>query len=206
MIPDPHGCIWFGVSGHERVRDEVKADLDYLGEEVEVVYTQLVLPGWGGPFHGFHRALYGYVMNCFAFIDLLSHYWMGTTGVRGQTQRMIQLMQRYLAYEALASSVAVQMWRHKMMHTANPQVLLGHPSGRRYRWLLQWREHLPRDQHMEFQQAPEDWILNIGLAYLVEDLRIGAGRYFADVDGSPDLQARLLAAHRNVVNPQPFDE
>lgn len=194
------------MSGHEQVRDAVKAELGRLGEEVEVVYAQLVLPGWGGPLHGLHRTLYGHVMNCFAFIDLLSQYWMGMTRDRGQTQRMIELMQRYLRYEALASSVAVRMWRHALMHTAGPKVLVGRPSGRPYRWLLHWREHLPRDQHMKFQQAPEAWILNIGLAYLVEDLQIGAGRYFTHVDSSPDLQARLLSAHRRMASAQPFDE
>lgn len=57
------------MSGHEQVRDAVKAELGHLGEEVEVVYAHLVLPGWGGPLHGLHRTLYGYVMNCFAFIE-----------------------------------------------------------------------------------------------------------------------------------------
>lgn len=197
-----------GMSTHDDVRDELTRDLARLSDEIEVVHKEVVLPGWGGPMHGLHRTLYGYVMNCFAFVDLMSWYWSRTHQVAGnQTQLMIGFMKDQVGYGELASSVAVHMWRHKLMHTARPRMLVGRRTARRYRWLLHWgAEHLTRDQHMEFQQPPGDWILNIGLEFLVGDLRDAANRYLVTIEGSDKREAALVAARDVVLQPRPIDD
>jgi len=100
---------------------ELIGSIDRLEQEVDAVYRKLVLPTWGGDPHGLPETLYGYMMGVFARIDLVSAHWRGTYD--GQTQRMVQFMDRYFCTNHKANSVAVQMWRHKLMHTAKPRYL-----------------------------------------------------------------------------------
>jgi hypothetical protein len=77
------------------------------------------------------------------------------------------------------------------MHTARPRVLTDAAMGRTYHQLLHWWIHLPREQHYTFVEAPNRRILNIGLVYLIEDLRVGIERYLGDLAGSQDLQKKF---------------
>jgi hypothetical protein len=54
---------------------------------------------------------------------------------------------------------------------------------------LHWAEHLPREQHFQFQPGCSDRILNIGLLYLLGDLKRGLSAYLADLQGDASLQA-----------------
>ena len=158
--------------------------------------------------HGLHRTLYGYLMNCFAYLDLLSFYRSRTHNSGGdQTERMVRFMEVEMRYEPLPSQVAVLIWRHKLMHTAKPRALEGRNTGESYKWLLHWgSEHLPREYHMQLQQPKDARTLNIGLGFLVDDLVRGAESYFAKVDGSPEAEARLAAAYQEVLRPRLFDD
>jgi hypothetical protein len=180
----------------ERLRDELLGDIDVLIGEAELVYAELVLPRWGSAeYHGFPRTLYGYVMASFSMVDLLSHHRYSDAS---QTTRMRKFLQGYMGVSADAAAVAVQLWRHTLMHTANPRPLIHRASGRTFRWLLHWREHLPRDQHMQFQRANAESILNVGLMYLLEDLAAAGSRAFADATNSSDLRERFLRVSRDL--------
>jgi len=71
--------------------------------KLRIVHQQIVLPGWGGEYHGMPRTLYGYMMNCFSLIDLLSQYWRGGDRSRGQTPRMTAFMDTYMRHEHQAN-------------------------------------------------------------------------------------------------------
>lgn len=172
----------------EQARKEHTAHIDALQREVKEVYSTLVLPHWGGELHGFPHTLYGYMMGLFARIDLLSAYWKGDASSHGQTIRMIKFMDQYLSPNHEANSVAVQMWRHKLMHTSEPRHLHDHHTGKIYRWLLHWGEHLPSHQHYTFAETSDSRILNIGLMYLIADLKNGIEKYLADLSASLALQ------------------
>jgi hypothetical protein len=60
-----------------------------------------------------------------------------------------------------ANSLAVQVWRHKLMHTSQPRYLVDQATRKTYRWLLHWRDHLPRDQHFTLEDAGEFKALNL---------------------------------------------
>jgi hypothetical protein len=100
---------------------EVIRDMAQLQAEVKFMQDEIVAPGWNGPYHGMPRMLYGYMMSCFSFIDLLSQYAGSGVGSQGQTPRMISFMDQYFGYEHSTNAVAVQLWRHTLMHTANPR-------------------------------------------------------------------------------------
>ena len=172
---------------------ELISSVDRLAREVEEVYRKLVLPTWGGDLHGLPDALYGFMMGVLTRIDLVSAHWRGT--YKGdQTQRMVQFMDRYFCTNHEANSVAVQMWRHKLMHTAQPRYLRDSETGILYQWLLHWEEHLPQEQHFTFSTAADSRVLNLGLVYLIRDLRRAVERYRTELAS----KARLQAAFRKV--------
>jgi len=166
---------------------ELIGSVDRLAREVEEVYRKLVLPTWGGDLHGLPNALYGYMMGVFARIDLVSAHWRGT--YKDQTQRVIDFMDRYFGTNHEANSVAVQMWRHKLMHTAEPRYLRDSKAGILYQWLLHWESHLPPEQHFTFTSTADSRILNIGLVYLITDLRRAVQRYRTELASEANLQA-----------------
>jgi hypothetical protein len=170
------------------VRRKLVSSVDILEREVKEVYSGLVLPHWGGELHGFPHTLYGYMMVCFSQIDLFSACWKGDSSSQGQTLRMIDFMEKYIAPNRETSSVAVQIWRHKLMHTGEPRYLLDDKSGRWYRWLLHWWEHLRPDQHFTFSDTSDSRILNLGLVYLISDMRNGFAKYLNDLSVDPLLQ------------------
>jgi hypothetical protein len=172
---------------------ELRAQLSRLPLEASEVYESIVISTWLGELHGFPETLYGYMMRVFAWIDLLSGYWEGTTGSRGQTKRMIQFMEKYISANREAHSVAIHLWRHKLMHTAMPRPLRDISSGKKYQWLLHWSEHLPEEQHYTFAETADSRILNIGLLYLIRDLEEAFEAYVADLTLSPSLQQKFLA-------------
>ena len=160
------------------------AELDRLATEVDIVYRAIVLPGWLGPHHGMPDTLYGYMMGTFARIDLLSAHWQGT--FREQSNRMVSFMTNYMNTGRDANSLAVQFWRHKLMHTSAPRELKDPVSGITYRWLLHWGdEHLPREQHFRFQ--PNGTNLNLSLIGLIDNTRQAASDYIAQLNSTPQL-------------------
>lgn len=172
--------------------NELRSDLSRFEREIAEVYHSLVLPHWMQELHGFPETLYGYMMRVFAWVDLLSSYWKGSTSSKGQTLRMIDFMERYINPHREAHNVAVQMWRHKLMHTAKPRPLSDPGTGKVFQWLLHWYEHLPEEQHYTFSETQESRVLNFGLMYLAQDLQRGMEAYFSELLSQPVLQANFL--------------
>lgn len=175
------------------LRSQICAELKVFKVEALSVLDNLMLPNWGTELHGFTHTLYGYMMRAFSYIDLVSSYWNGP-GSKPQMERMVDFMDRYMGYERQAHSLAVQLWRHKLMHTARPRKLRDPATGKSMYWLLQWYEqHLPREQHFTVSDAGNQLNLNIGAIYLIEDVERAAIRYFDELDGSQELQTKANA-------------
>jgi hypothetical protein len=175
-------------------------DIARFKREALAVHDTLVLPTWTGPLHGFPQTLYGYMMGVFSFLDLLSYYWSGPKS-RPQTTRMVDFMEKYMSPNREAHSLAVQIWRHKLMHTARPRALRDPTTGKTLYWLLQWFEpHLPREQHYTFSETSNMKILNLGAIYLMEDLERAAQAYFADLQHSAQLQANAEAVEAKLAS------
>ncbi len=177
---------------------ELIQSVDELGREVKAVYEKLVLPTWKGELHGLPDALFGYMMGVFARIDLVSAHWRGT--FHPTTSRMIDFMDCYLGTNHEANSVAVQMWRHKLMHTSKPRFLRDPASGTVYLWLLHWWQHLPEEQHFTFSLTGDSKVLNLGLVYLIRDLRSAIEKYRRDLGSSADLQQKYRAVEKDLAS------
>lgn len=181
-----------------RSANDLLAPIDAQREEAERIFLGLVLPTWGKALHGFPQTLYGLMMATFARIDILSAHWRGDATSKSQTERMIDFMDTFIQREREANALAVQIWRHKLMHTAEPRYLRDERTGRLYRWLLHWSHHLPREQHFTFADTSDSRILNLALLYLLEDVRRGAVKYIQQLEADAELQRRYLAIDAEV--------
>jgi len=179
-------------------------DLDLLETEIDTVYWRIVKPAWDVDTHRYPNTLYGFVMDCFAALDVVSRHWEGKD--RPRTPRMRDFMDKYVAPDREANDVAIQMWRHTLMHTGKPRDLLDSRTGIRYRWLLHWStEQLPRSQHMQLQLPdPKMRILNLALTELVKDLRTGFNAYIAELRTETVLQQNFFLT-QSEVELQPFE-
>jgi hypothetical protein len=164
----------------EEIYDLIQKMLYDLEFEARQVYEQLVKPNWNSYSRRYYSTLYGYMMRCFSFIDLLSAYQFGKDS--DQTNRMKRFMTQFLKYDEQSSYLAIHFWRHKLMHTAQPRRLIGKKTKKKYSWLLHWGNELPRNQHMKFQDAEDPKILNVALFYLIEDLENSLDNFFEYVN------------------------
>jgi len=113
-----------------QVQNQQMDRVDALEREVSQIYETLVLPNWDGPLHGFPETLYGLMMAVFSRFDILSAYWKGDGSTKGQTARMAEFLETFLRHNTEANGVAIQMWRHKLMHTSQPRYLLDESTGK----------------------------------------------------------------------------
>jgi hypothetical protein len=181
----------------DEVRTELIDDIDALSREVETVYAIIGPSRPRGGLTQIPKTLLGYIMSVFARIDLLSAFWSGSFS-SNQTARMVDFMDKYVRTNREANSVAVQIWRHKLMHTGKPRYLMDERTGKRFSWLLYWRKVLPHEQHYTFAQTNTQKILNVALVYLIDDLRKGVEKYLADLSSSPELQSNYEAIQSEI--------
>lgn len=159
----------------EPLRAEVLDALARLRWQAQDVVDKLVTPTWGGEKHGYDRLLYGTVMSTMALADRLSVYMWGDLA-RNQTKRLRALFSE-MTDDPEAAAVAVQLWRHTLMHFGDPISFTDTGTGRQYSWLLHWGEdHLPRIQHLTFASSNETRVLAFGALHAIDDLnRLAAG-------------------------------
>ncbi len=173
------------------------ATLEDFEHEATVVYQEIVKPRWDEPFRLPH-ILWGCVMWCFAHLDRLSAYWKGDASPRGQTERMVDYIEQYLRKPRLTCDVAVQIWRHKLMHIGEPRPLHDPKTGKMCRWLLHWGEQLPREQHFTLEESADLLTLNMALFYLVEEIKHGQQDYLSELNSSANLQVRFEQAEEQL--------
>lgn len=177
----------------EDVRSAIEGEMHGLETEVEEVKTKLMIPTLGTSLHGFPRTLFGYMMVFFSYVDLLSRLWKG----RGnQTQRMVDFLGQFFETNAVANRVCVQMWRHGLMHTANPQIVEDTSTGNRYEWLIHWgSQHLPPEQNLTLVERAgkeKDFILNVGLDGLISHLQHATWAFFNEIQESDALAETVV--------------
>lgn len=183
------------------LRESMNAALEDLYREAQDVRDVLVLPNWGSPKkHGYGRILYGVVKNTFALADRLSAYRAGSA-----LHQTVRLRDAFVSMGADrgAAVVAVQLWRHTLMHTGMPVILRDPSTQARYHWLLHWGDpHLPRSHHMMLMAHPEGYVLNFGALFAVEDLRSVSNDFFDEVSGDPARQSVLVGVHERLTRDQ----
>jgi hypothetical protein len=168
----------------------------------------------------FPHAHYGYLMACMGKIDLLSAYWRGEVTHRGQTARMISFMNRYLhPGKAEENRVAVQMFRHTLMHTGALRFLYDRTNDVKYTWRVHFGFSFPAHiQHYTITTEDAKYqdmlreipvstasssttirALNLSIIHLVGDLKRALAAYLADLETDFVLQANYERATVSVL-------
>lgn len=160
------------------------------------------------------NAHHGYLMVCLSKIDLLSAIWSGQVGSRGQTQRMMLFMEKYLyPGKSEEQGVAVQMFRHTLMHTGSLRFLYSRPRDAKYTWRVYWSSLPSHYTHFTITQEdaqyqdilgainvtglstnPSFRALNISILQFAKDLRNAASSYVTDLLTDLALQSRYEKA------------
>jgi hypothetical protein len=174
------------------IMDQLQSDFNQFRAEVSITNAILVHPTWQTHTHHFPATLWAYgpiLMSGFSKLDLYSKLWDGGA-TREQTPRMRAFLARYLPRDPLADSVAIQLWRHTLMHTSRPRRLRD-STGREYSYLLHWGvPELSCDDHYRVSGSNK---LDFGLEHFIEDLGTLLGAYLADLNKLRELQAKALA-------------
>ena len=171
--------------------DRILEELELLKDEASQIlaHTKVL---WNTESDRGHRhfpnTIYGLLMAAMAKVDYLSKHWIRKRPKDkqkdDQTKRMVQFMHSYLGYGNEASEIAVQLFRHNLMH-ASDLAEIHDDKGGSYRWLLHHGDGSDpaRDKHMVLREC----LLNFGVLYFVEDLISTVPKLKAAIMTDPEI-------------------
>lgn len=139
----------------------------------------------------FVQTLYAYVERSFSILDRLS---LHDLPKKAQTVRMVDVLERRIGVAREPGNVAVHIWRHGLMHSAEARRAIA-PTGQAYRWLLHWGSaDLPEDLNWTFSVDPRgERILNLSLMHVLAGLRKATDSFATDINSKPDARSRAEA-------------
>jgi hypothetical protein len=145
-------------------------------------------------------------------VDQYSAFWKGTS--KNQTQRMIDFLANFvypLPQFERVHSVAVQMFRHSLMHTGAVRPLFDRRERIAYTWRVQFGKlpdgvdhymltKIDQAHHKDLLLPPipdgrelkEIWAINISIPLLVTGLYQGVSRYMIKLRNSANLQENYV--------------
>lgn len=180
----------------EQIRTKIEGDLVLFAEEVANVRREFLVHSLGTHLHGYPRTLFGYVMHAFAYVDFLSRLWEGRSWGK-QNARMLRFMNRFFETPPEVNAVCLQMWRHGLMHTADPQQIRDQETGTLYTYLLHWGEpELPPEENLTLEASVgghNEKKLNLGLEALLSHLKHANWAFFHEAQMDPGLSRDVVA-------------
>lgn len=138
-------------------------------------------------------AFFPIVMYAFATIDYFSSFWAGWNKKRdrdqNQTQRIADFMKKYLDYPEKSSKIAIEIFRHKLMHTAEPRLITWEEGKEKYYWEIDLDF---KSEHFLLQKVADDpnnleyihykFLISVSyLIFAIETAVFGPCGYFYDL-------------------------
>lgn len=170
-------------------RSRFRARIDSLRNDVARCFWDI--PDRNSP----QIALFPALMYCFATVDYFSSLWRGWNKSdpkkdRYQTPRMTDFLVAFLLYPKKEARLAIELWRHKLMHTSEPRRLGSKPPETK---VYEWQAGIGLPNHMRLQEAgtPEHSFLPFDCNEFVRDMEeaiFGPCGYFAALRDDPTLQ------------------
>ncbi len=155
------------------------------------------------------------ILYCFSTIDLLGALCAGDASRRcPTTKQSADYMQRFMNYTQEQTELLQQLFRHKLVHAAQPKAI-GRHNGKVVSWGY---EHENRAKHLLLENAPAGTIIRItgtweipcdqifwlSITDFVRDVCEsvkGANGYLASLERTPDLQDRFEQALNHLFDP-----
>jgi hypothetical protein len=166
-------------------------------------------------------AFFPIVMYTFATIDYFSSFWVGWNDPKGenrtrsynrdrrnQTERMVYFMKKYMNYPVKSSRIAIAIFRHKLMHTAEPRVITARNKKERYYWKITFDLDINHFLPQRVADDPNDpgyehYDFCISVPRLISDIEnsiFGPQGYFYDLLSSEDLQGKYKTCENEFNN------
>jgi len=155
------------------------------------------------------------LLYCFSTIDLLGALCAGNaTKSAPTTQQSKKYMRCFMNYNEEQSSLLMNLFRHKIVHLAQPSAVIKDNSRR-----ICWRYwHESQEQHLKLVNRPQgskvqvtssweisyDYEFNISISHLVKDIRDSVESpkgYLASLEKIPDLRDRFEKAIAQIYDP-----
>jgi len=148
------------------------------------------------------------LLYCFATIDLLGALYFGNASKDAPTsEQSKKYMERFMGYTAEQAKLLQDLFRHKLVHLAQPKPILIDGS-RHISWVY---HHKNREKYLQLEALPKkekilllqnlsvecDHIFHVSIFHLVEDIKRSIRKpdgYFALLENSPDLQDKFEKA------------
>lgn len=146
------------------------------------------------------------LLFCFSVTDLLGAFLAGNAKPGAKTAEQARsYMQRFMIYTEEQAQLLQDVFRHKLVHLADPRPVRRDAKSR----LLTWQEwHNNRMKHLTVEKLPDkqniyitsilqkefDHIFHVGIWNLVEDIRTSVekpGGYLDSLETSVDLQDKF---------------
>jgi len=162
------------------------------------------------PFAPFPALLY-----CFSTIDLLGALCAGNAARNAHTtQQSADYMQRFMNYTEEQSRFLQSLFRHKIVHLAQPKAVIEDNSR-----LISWHYwHESQEHHLKLVKLPQgskvqvissweiscDYEFNVSISHLVKDIWDSVespNGYLASLQKTPDLQDRFEKAIAQIYDP-----
>ncbi len=202
---------WTGV-GVECFSDKdelIRFAEGFLKERIESLEkdVSLCLTGHSAPFPA--------LLYCFATIDLLGALYCGSATRNAPTKKQsVSYMKRFMSYSGAASTLLIDIFRHKIVHTAQPRTVVKN----RDRYISWGFWHNDRLHHLKIVklQDPEHHKIGsrlsvtithrfeISIAHLVRDIRksvFSDGGILDSLREDNDLQAKFDKAVSEIYSP-----
>lgn len=183
-------------------KDFIKKRIDSLDKDVRHCLQE--------PFAPFPALLY-----CFSTIDLLGALYTGdATRNAPTTGQSANYMQYFMNYTEEQSRLLQSLFRHKIVHLAQPKAVI-EDNSRRICWRY-WHES--QEHHLKLMKLPQgskvqltssceilcDYEFNISISHLVKDIRDSVERpngYLTSLQKKPDLQDCFEKAIAQIYDP-----
>jgi len=128
-----------------------------------------------------------------------------------------EYMMKFMSYTAEQSDLLQQLFRHKIVHLAQPGTVVHDERKNRY---ISWKyEHDNLGEHLKIKVLPEkakyqvtssmeiewDHVFIVSIKQLVKDIRYsveGPNGYLAELERKPEIQDRFEQAIKQIFFPQ----
>jgi hypothetical protein len=158
------------------------------------------------------RAPFPALLYCFSTIDLLGALWAGDASSNAKASKQASaFMVEFMGYTELQVYLLQHMFRHKMVHLAQPKGVIAH-DGRLTGWecvYVHTEEHgelrdLPHPVPVEVPLGPPlacDSVFTIGIPDLADDIARSAKAYLLALVEDGEVQAHFLTTMHQIADP-----
>jgi len=148
------------------------------------------------------------VLFCMGTLDFFSAAHFGYSEKKrrkerlNQTERMTKFLEKYLSYDEAVSNVALDVFRHKLVHLAEPYVQTSHHKNNILGWEIASVQAEGYHWSIKDYDSKGNKIVRFGVANFINDLKegvLGTTSYYQDLTTNTNLQENYLSFFKELL-------